>query len=167
MAIALVLLVGGAMRLVDLGEKSLWVDEIRSLYIARNVPRLLGFCRTGHEPPGRYLAVWALKQLPHVDFSVRIPAALFGTLSLALVLWIGRMLWDRRTGLVAAVLLMLSPWHLHHSQDARYYAVMLFLSLAALGLDEASIIDTAEAMGVTFPGYVDLMNRLGANIELR
>ena len=47
------------------------------------------------------------------------------------------------------------------------HRIVMALSLAALGLDEASIIDTAEAMGVTFPGYVDLMNRLGANIELR
>jgi 3-phosphoshikimate 1-carboxyvinyltransferase len=54
--------------------------------------------------------------------------------------------------------------HLDGRNDHR---IVMALSLAALGLNEASIIDTAEAISVTFPGYVDLMNRLGANIELR
>jgi 5-enolpyruvylshikimate-3-phosphate synthase len=39
------------------------------------------------------------------------------------------------------------------------------LSLAAMTMDEPSIIDTAEAMNITFPTYVDLMRSLGANIK--
>jgi len=52
--------------------------------------------------------------------------------------------------------------HLNGRNDHR---IVMALSLAALGLDEPSIIDTAEAISVTFPSFVDLMIRLGAKIE--
>ena len=62
----------------------------------------------------------------------------------------------------------------HHSAlraadlDGRHdHRIVMALSLAALGMDGPSAIDTAEAMRVTFPGYVDLMNHLGANMELK
>jgi 3-phosphoshikimate 1-carboxyvinyltransferase len=40
------------------------------------------------------------------------------------------------------------------------------LSLAGLMLDEECIIDTAEAMSVTFPSFVELMRSLSANMEI-
>ena len=40
------------------------------------------------------------------------------------------------------------------------------LSLAAMALDGETTIDTAEAMRVTFPTFVDLMRSLGANMHL-
>jgi len=36
-----------------------------------------------------------------------------------------------------------------------------------LALDSQLTVDTAEAMSVTFPNYVKLMQSLGANMELR
>ena len=41
------------------------------------------------------------------------------------------------------------------------------LSIAGLGLDKQITIDTAEAMSVTFPNYVELMKTLGARMEFR
>lgn len=128
------ILVGAGIRLIGLGAKSFWVDEIHSLSVSQTLEDIIWYCRGGHTPPLRYLLVWALQHTPNPEFTVRLPALLFGTLSIALVLWLGEMLRDWRTGVVAAILLLLSPWHLDHSQDARYYAVILFLALAALGL---------------------------------
>ena len=47
------------------------------------------------------------------------------------------------------------------------HRIVMALSLAGLLLDEPCVIDTAEAISVTFPGYVDLMKSIGANMELR
>jgi len=47
------------------------------------------------------------------------------------------------------------------------HRIVMALSLAGLVLDEPCVIDTAEAISVTFPGYVELMKSIGANIELR
>jgi len=41
------------------------------------------------------------------------------------------------------------------------------LSLAGLSLDGQCTIDTAEAMSVTFPDYVQLMKSIGANMEVK
>jgi len=38
--------------------------------------------------------------------------------------------------------------------------------LAGLNLDAQCTIDTAEAISVTFPSYVELMKGIGANMEL-
>jgi 3-phosphoshikimate 1-carboxyvinyltransferase len=40
------------------------------------------------------------------------------------------------------------------------------LSLAGLNLDGQCTIDTAEAINVTFPNYVELMKGIAANMEL-
>lgn len=46
------------------------------------------------------------------------------------------------------------------------HRIVMALSVAALMLEQQCVIDTAEAIDVTFPGYVDIMKSLGANLEL-
>lgn len=46
------------------------------------------------------------------------------------------------------------------------HRIVMALSLAGLILDESLMVDTAEAMNVTFPEFVQLMKQLGANISL-
>ena len=41
------------------------------------------------------------------------------------------------------------------------------LALAGMAMDEPCKIDTAEAMNVTFPTFVELMTGLGAELSLR
>lgn len=62
----------------------------------------------------------------------------------------------------------------HHSRlraahlDGRGdHRIVMALSLAAMGLDEPCTIGTAEAIKVTFPEFVGLMQTLGANMEIR
>ncbi len=62
----------------------------------------------------------------------------------------------------------------HHSRlKAAYldgrgdHRIVMALSLAAMGLDEPCTIGTAEAIKVTFPEFVGLMNALGGNVEIR
>jgi 3-phosphoshikimate 1-carboxyvinyltransferase len=56
------------------------------------------------------------------------------------------------------------PAELHGWADHR---IVMALSLAGLSLDGQCTIDTAEAMSVTFPDYVELMKSIGANMELK
>ncbi|MHC4533026.1 MAG: 3-phosphoshikimate 1-carboxyvinyltransferase [Planctomycetota bacterium] len=55
------------------------------------------------------------------------------------------------------------PAELHGWADHR---IVMALSLAGMNMDAQCTIDTAEAISVTFPGYVDLMKDLGANMEV-
>lgn len=49
-------------------------------------------------------------------WGVRLPAAAFGTLAVGAAFVLGRVLAGRRAGLMAALLLAVSPWHLHLSR---------------------------------------------------
>jgi len=55
------------------------------------------------------------------------------------------------------------PAELHGRSDHR---TVMALSLAGLAADGQCSIDTAEAMSVTFPGYVELMESIGANMQV-
>lgn len=55
------------------------------------------------------------------------------------------------------------PAKLHGWGDHR---IVMALSLAGMCLDDQCSIDTAEAISVTFPSYVELMRSIGADIEL-
>jgi 3-phosphoshikimate 1-carboxyvinyltransferase len=46
------------------------------------------------------------------------------------------------------------------------HRIVMALALAGLNLDGQCSIDTAEAMSVTFPNYVELMQSIGAKMEL-
>ena len=52
---------------------------------------------------------------------------------------------------------------LHGWADHR---IVMALSLAGMNLDAQCTIDTAEAINVTFPSYVELMNSIGADMEI-
>jgi len=47
------------------------------------------------------------------------------------------------------------------------HRIVMALSLAGVAMDDGCVIDTAEAMNVTFPDYVKLMKNIGAKMELR
>ncbi len=55
------------------------------------------------------------------------------------------------------------PAELNGKADHR---IVMALSLAAMAIDGQCCIDTAEAINVTFPGYVELMRSLGANMKI-
>ena len=46
------------------------------------------------------------------------------------------------------------------------HRIVMALSIASMALEKQCVIDTAEAVNVTFPDYVKLMRGLGANMEI-
>jgi 3-phosphoshikimate 1-carboxyvinyltransferase len=53
--------------------------------------------------------------------------------------------------------------HVHGYHDHR---VVMALSLAGMIASGQTVIDTAEAVSVTFPDYADIMKKIGAKIEI-
>ena len=64
--------------------------------------------------------------------------------------------------------LIIKPARLKPAElDGRYdHRVVMALSLAGMAVEGTSTIDTAEAVNVTFPGYVKLMQSAGGRLEL-
>ena len=55
------------------------------------------------------------------------------------------------------------PAELNGRSDHR---IVMALSLAGMASKEQCSIDTAEAMSVTFPNYVELMTSIGADMKI-
>ncbi|HOQ04281.1 MAG TPA: 3-phosphoshikimate 1-carboxyvinyltransferase [Anaerohalosphaeraceae bacterium] len=58
------------------------------------------------------------------------------------------------------------PLHSAHLNGRADHRIVMALSLAGMVLDGCTVIDTAEAMNVTFPTYVSLMQSLGARMNI-
>lgn len=131
---------GLLLRLLFLGNKSLWLDESWSVMVAQGP---LGDLWSGladtMNPPGYYILLMPWVQLSQSEFWLRLPSVLFGTIAIALTYRLGRLLHSDAVGISAAWLLALSPIHIWYSQEARGYS---FLIVLALG----SVISLANAL---------------------
>ena len=132
-----IVLLGFALRLHHLGGDSFWVDEIITVETARTLSGALAGGRS--HPPLMYLFTHFSFQIwGESEFTARLPALWAGTLALPVMLVLGRRLHRPETGLWAAFLLALAPFHLKYAQEARHYAgLLLFTSLTFLFLHRA------------------------------
>jgi uncharacterized membrane protein len=64
----------------------------------------------------------------NAETSARLPSAIFGSLETLVIFMIGYQLFSFQLGLLAAVMLTLSPLHLWYSQEARWYAQWSFMT---------------------------------------
>lgn len=136
LSLILIILLGVGLRLHHFGDKGFWGDEI---WTARPAERSLGYILThsgvvpGHWRPPVYLVMahFALF-VGHKEFAVRLPALIFGILGIAMIYRLGRLFYSKAVGLVPAVLLAISPYHLWYSQEARWYSQLVFFSMVSL-----------------------------------
>lgn len=133
-----VFLLGMALRLHGLDSSSLWLDEIlTSQRAGLDLPTLLSRLATGegggYQVPLSYaVAHFAVACLGLSEFTLRVPSMLAGCLSVLLIYKVGKSLWSTSVGLSGAFLLALNAYHVQYSQEARHYALMVFLALLSL-----------------------------------
>lgn len=146
MAFALILLTGATVRFADLARQELWLDECCSVLSARSPEGLLQQLRTDNHPP-LYLFTLRVWTMPFGigewgTRSLSVVAALIGVaLMPALLLAIG---FTRRAALFAMLYCALLPIAIHHSRDARPYAMLFTLAIATMWA-WASIVCEAKA----------------------
>ncbi|MCB0251574.1 MAG: hypothetical protein KDI07_23590, partial [Anaerolineae bacterium] len=87
LAMIAILLGGFALRVERLGVPSLWLDEMGQTTPAlRGLGAVIDAARRHHgAAPLDYLLTWLALHVAHEDFVARMPAALLGTLTIALV----------------------------------------------------------------------------------
>jgi mannosyltransferase len=123
-----------AIRLLDLGGQGLWYDEAYSVFIAR-LPLAQAWqalVADGVHPPLYYALLRFVLLFGDSEFAVRLPSAVAGALTIPLVYAIGQGSAGRRAGLFAAGLLVVAPFHVWQSRDARMYALLGLLWAACL-----------------------------------
>jgi 4-amino-4-deoxy-L-arabinose transferase-like glycosyltransferase len=151
--LVLITLIAGFLRLYRLGDHSLWFDEAFSVKNANQV--LMGFqsdpwdpfafTETERLPPLYFLLLAPLYNISSNEWVLRFLSAIFGILSVPLIYVMCAQLANQKVGMVAALLLASSPFHIYYSRELRPYSLFLFFTLLAyslfhLALQERKII---------------------------
>ena len=127
----LIVAVAAYLRFRDLGDDSIWLDEAASWIQATSGSAADVIAATARDnyPPLHNLILWALISIfGDSEWVLRLPSAVFGVLNVIAIYWVATLIRGRMTGLIAALLLALSGFHIWYSQEARMYAL---LALAA------------------------------------
>ena len=115
-----------ALRVYKISQNDLWYDEVMSLLIAKKAPFIWN-------PPLYYILLKLLfpffKIFGISEFSLRLPSAIFSTLALIPLYILAKEMFNKKTALMAAALMALSPFHIWYAQEGRTYALTLLLSL--------------------------------------
>ena len=134
-ALTLLLACGFAVRLFCLACKPFWFDETFSVEVARvtwpNFLHLLWWREANMSLYYVMLRVWLyFGQDPSF---IRSLSAIAGAATIPAVYWLASVLYDRRTGLIAAALLTFNAYHIRYAQEARSYSLFVFLATLSCG----------------------------------
>jgi mannosyltransferase len=114
--------------LLRLGVPSLWVDES---FTALRVDQPISEYFEGYYPLySVVIKAWTVVAGTS-EFALRLPSVLATILACALIVVLGRRLFDRWVALAAGLLLATSPFSVRWSQQARAYSMMVVLVLVA------------------------------------
>jgi mannosyltransferase len=123
--------IGGAIRLSTLNVQSFWDDEGFTVGLMRLgfVDMLREVPETESSPPLYYVLAWGWAQIfGSGEWGLRSLSALFGTAAIPIVYFAALTIGSRRGAAIAAFLLAANPLLVWYSQEARTYALLVFLS---------------------------------------
>jgi mannosyltransferase len=121
-----------ALRLHQLTVAPLWVDEAVTAWLVKLPPiQMFKMLKNIEMTPPLHnclVYVWS-RVFGTSELALRLPSVLFGVASVYMISRLGRILYDGRTGLLAAALLAFTPYHITYSQEGRAYSLLIFLTL--------------------------------------
>lgn len=132
--IYLILIAGFVLRAITLNQ-SLWLDEAINVVHARNldlITFLTQYPIGDFHPPGYFFILWIWGHLfGFSEISVRFPSLILGIGTIWFVYLLGKELFNKQTGIMAALLLAVAPLHVFYSQEARMYSFATFAVVAS------------------------------------
>lgn len=131
---ACIVTAGFFLRLYQLGDNELWIDEAFTgfLALARDG---LGYLRFDNNPPLYYLLQrgWC-SAVTCNEFGLRLTSVMAGTLFLILLAVFCRQIYGKKIALGISLLAAVSPLLIYYSQEARVYSILLTVLLLFLYL---------------------------------
>jgi uncharacterized membrane protein len=145
--------VGLALRLFRLGHAPLWFDEVMTAdWVVRPWREMLAVCLRDNHPPLYFGLVKAVRDVfGDSPWVLRLPSALLGAATVPFVAGAAAALTaDRHTARWAAWFAALSPFLVHHGQEARMYALVGVLAAANLLALARFATGRTASLGVLF-----------------
>ena len=141
--ISSILIVATFLFTYQLEGEGLWLDELTSLQDADQ--SLLAAYKENQLRPLYYFLLMGWMRLGSSDAWLRSLSVIFAILSVFLIYRLGRRLSGEAEGLIAALLLTVSPLFINHAQEIRMYVVSLCLGLAGtLFLTDALLTERTQ-----------------------
>ena len=118
-----------------IGNQSLWIDEA-AIYSQTRVDSIFDVYsnvmnQEGHIGPFYHILNYLFSQLfGYSEWALRMPSAIYGTISVILVYKVAELLINKNAALFSSILLAFSPVHVWYSQEARMYSLWVMLMLA-------------------------------------
>ncbi len=128
-----VLAIAVALRCIGLDDQ-LWLDEILMLHDFARRPIadiVASYPNDNNHPLYSVLAAISVRISGESAASLRLPAVLFGVLSVGALYVLARRLASRRVAIVSSAVLAIAGSHVFFSQNARGYTGLLFFALLA------------------------------------
>lgn len=124
---------GLLVRLFRIDHQPFWLDEaLTSQRVHLGVNGLISDSFTNRHMPTYFLLLQLLSPFGSSDAWLRIPSALFGAMSAGVVFAIARGIGGRGAGMIAGLLMALSPLQVQYGQEARSYTLVTLLITVAL-----------------------------------
>lgn len=143
---------GFILRIINLNH-GLWYDEILTLvkFVRPSLLKIL----TTYPSENQHMFYSVLSHLSVSIFgehiwSLRLPAVIFGTLSIPALYYFGKLVTSKREALLASVLLMVSYHHIWFSQNARGYSGLLFWTIFSSYLFIRGIKENRKEIWIAF-----------------
>lgn len=134
-ALLIIILVAFFLRVSSITFQSLWRDEVDAIRFAMAPlsDLLKTLTQPGYNGPLYFLMLrgW-IGVAGQSEFALRFPSLIFGVISVALIFILGRRLFNRSIGLIAAILFTFSAYQVWYSQEAKMYTLITALALAAI-----------------------------------
>lgn len=130
----MICLCGLGLRLFQIAQESISLDEATSLNIARMSLKDLNLHLLNKDvhPPLYFILLHFWQKADQGITFLRLFSVLIGLLTIPSVYFLGKVLFDRSTGLIAAFFLAISPVHISSSQTVRGYVLLLLLTVLGL-----------------------------------
>ncbi len=131
-----IVLLAGLLRVIGLDFQPLWWDEGYSLYASTmDISSMVARTAEDIHPPLYYalLHLW-IALVGSRAAAVRIFSVMSGVVAIPLLYLVGRRLFGSTVGILAALLMAVSPFHVYYSQEVRMYGLETVLGLLSVYL---------------------------------
>ncbi len=124
--------IGFVLRLVSLNQ-SLWLDEASQVMLsARSLYSIFFDRAVDFHPPLSYILMHFWLQFNTSEIWLRFLSVIFGVLTIWVLYKLVSILFNKRIGIVSALLLSIGPYHIYYSQEIRMYAEAAFFATVSM-----------------------------------
>lgn len=136
-------------------SRGLWVDEAISVRQAQLPFReMIADVRVSDvHPPLHHAILWLdVRVFGTSELAARLPSLVAGVLLVPALRWVGEVVYDRRTGWVAACFAVVAPFCVWYSQEARMYSMFMLFATLAIGAQVQALRRGSRADWLLYSG---------------